>query len=290
MECTFNVTNGFVFHLPNWKGTLRINDSNAIGVNDGIVHNTGRATLFFNNANLGAGTGQTMLVSGDSRLDLTAINCPANFTAGNLTLNIGFSTQPTTFSGTVSPEVYLWDFRTEVKTAITQISKHPLILKTCSIDSTANPAIAGTGIIKCVGVDFTENAQIAESIIQDFSSTYRTGNIQVGRDIDVVNPGGGVNIAEGNNARMGVASLSKGTAVVSTTEITENSRVFLTSQVDGGTPGFLRISSRIPGKSFTITSSSLEDSSTVGWVILEPSPQVFVQPSTRGEPKVTKEK
>ena len=270
MECTFNVTNGFVFNLPNWKGTLRINDANAIGVNDGIVYNTTGATLFFNNANLGAGTNQTMIVSGDARLDLTAINCPVNFISGNLALNIGFSTQPTTFSGDVSPEVYLWDFRTGDKAAITQTSKNPLILKTCSIDSTASPAIAGTGTAKFAGVDFAENTEIAKTITLDFSSIYRTGSIQVEKDIDIANPGGGINIAEGKNARMGTVTLSKGIAVVLTKEVTINSRIFLTSQADGGTPGFLRVSARTPESNFTITSSSPQDASIVAWMILEP--------------------
>lgn len=271
MECAFNVTNGFLYYLPNWKGNLRINDANAIGKDDGIVYNTGGATLFFNNANLGAGSSQKMLVSGDARFDLTSINCPSIFTAGRLTFNVGFSTQPTSFSGNAFLEAYLWDFRTKDRTAITQNSKNPLTLKTCSIDSTAPLVIDGTGVVKFAGVDFTENDQIAKTIIQNFSSIYRTGTIQVGEYIDIVTVGGGINIAEGKNGRMGTVNLQAGTAVITTTAVTANSRIFLTSQVDTGTPGFLRVSSRTPGKNFTISSSSSQDSSTVSWIIFEPS-------------------
>jgi hypothetical protein len=75
---------------------------------------------------------------------------------------------------------------------------------------------------------------------------------------------------EGSNAKRGTAVLSAGLAVVANTSVTANSRVFLISQVDGGTPGFLRVSARTPGTSFTITSSSGTDTSTVAYEICEP--------------------
>jgi hypothetical protein len=78
-------------------------------------------------------------------------------------------------------------------------------------------------------------------------------------------------VKEGTNARMGVATLVGGTATVSTTAVTASSRVQLTSQADGGTPGWLRVSGRTAGTSFTITSSSASDTSTVAWVIIEPA-------------------
>ena len=72
------------------------------------------------------------------------------------------------------------------------------------------------------------------------------------------------------NAGMGVATLVGGTVTVADTTITATSRIFLTSQTDGGTPGFLRVSGRTPGASFTITSSSGTDTSTVAYQIYEP--------------------
>lgn len=262
VECTFNVQDGFIFNLPNWTGNLRINDANAIGLNDGIVNNQAGATLFFNNANLGAGTGRTMIVSGDARLDLIALNCPSNFSKGNLYLNIGFSTQPTTFSGTVNPSVCLWDFRTGSQPAIIQNSQNLLTLKVCSIDSTANPVITGNGKIKFSGVNFVDSAFISKTIEKAFSTLFQTDDIKIGK--------AGISIEEGADTRMGSAKLINGTITVSTRKVTLNSRIFLTSQEDEGTPGFLRVTSRIPGKSFTITSSSSQDASLVGWVIFEP--------------------
>jgi len=65
----------------------------------------------------------------------------------------------------------------------------------------------------------------------------------------------------------GTAILSAGIATVYY-PITLANRIFLTSQVDGGAVGFLRITAKVPGVSFTITSSSATDSSTVGYLIV----------------------
>lgn len=83
--------------------------------------------------------------------------------------------------------------------------------------------------------------------------------------------GAGYSIKEGSNAKMGTATLVAGTVTVNTTAVTANSRIFLTSQTDGGTPGFQRITARTAGTSFTITSSSATDTSTIAWILFEPS-------------------
>ena len=83
--------------------------------------------------------------------------------------------------------------------------------------------------------------------------------------------GSGLKITEGSNATMGVATLVGGTVTVSTTKVTASSRIFLTGNSDGGTPGWLRVSARTAATSFTITSSSGTDTGTVAWIIMEPA-------------------
>jgi hypothetical protein len=83
--------------------------------------------------------------------------------------------------------------------------------------------------------------------------------------------GGGIAIKEGADATMGVATLVAGAATVATGKVTATSRIFLTSQADGGTPGWLRVSARVAGASFTVTSSSAVDTSQVAWIIVEPA-------------------
>jgi len=83
--------------------------------------------------------------------------------------------------------------------------------------------------------------------------------------------GKGLRVKEGSNAKQGTATLVAGAATVSNTSVTANSRIFLTSQADGGTPGWLRVSARTASTSFTITSSSGTDTSTVAYQIFEPA-------------------
>jgi hypothetical protein len=88
--------------------------------------------------------------------------------------------------------------------------------------------------------------------------------------VDVQTAGQGLRVAEGANAKQGTVVLVAGTVTVANTAVTANSRIFLTSNADGGAPGFLRVSARIAGTSFTITSSSATDTSTVAYEIFEP--------------------
>lgn len=75
-------------------------------------------------------------------------------------------------------------------------------------------------------------------------------------------PGG----AHGQPLRIsGSVVLVAGAATVATTAVKAGSLIQLTSQAGGGTPGWLRVSARTAGASFTITSSSASDTSTVAW-------------------------
>jgi hypothetical protein len=68
----------------------------------------------------------------------------------------------------------------------------------------------------------------------------------------------------------GTAVLVAGTVTVSYASTTANSRILVTCQTPGGTPGFLRISARVAGTSFTILSSNALDTSTVAYMVIEP--------------------
>lgn len=84
--------------------------------------------------------------------------------------------------------------------------------------------------------------------------------------------GKGLQVKRGLNAKAGTVALVAGVAVVANTSVTANSLIFPASQVDGGTVGFLRISSKTNGVGFTITSSNILDTSTVAWTIIESIP------------------
>lgn len=85
--------------------------------------------------------------------------------------------------------------------------------------------------------------------------------------------GGGLYVKEGSNATMGTATLSGGTATVSTTKVTASSRIQLTTQSLGtvAVPMAIAVTGRSAGTSFTITSADVTDTSVVAWVIVEPA-------------------
>jgi len=85
--------------------------------------------------------------------------------------------------------------------------------------------------------------------------------------------GNGLLIKEGSNATMGTATLSAGTATVSTTKVTSNSRIFLTIQSLGtvSVPKSIGVTGRSAGTSFTITSEDNTDTSVIAWMIVEPA-------------------
>jgi hypothetical protein len=89
--------------------------------------------------------------------------------------------------------------------------------------------------------------------------------------VTIGSAGGGLAIKQGSNARSGRSVLAGGTVVVANTSVTATTDIQLTSQVDGGTPGWLRVSARTVGTSFTILSSSGTDTSTVAWLMVEPA-------------------
>lgn len=83
----------------------------------------------------------------------------------------------------------------------------------------------------------------------------------------------GLNVGTGTNIgqiKHGRATLVGGTVTVLDASVTTNSRIFASSAVGGGTPGWLRVSARSAGVSFTILSSSGTDTSQVDWMIINP--------------------
>lgn len=83
--------------------------------------------------------------------------------------------------------------------------------------------------------------------------------------------GGGLAIAEGANGRMGTLVLTGATpVVVSNTSVTAITRIFLTANVTGGTPGHFWVSARTAGTSFSVTGTA-GDTSTLAYMLAEPA-------------------
>lgn len=129
-----------------------------------------------------------------------------------------------------------------------------------SISSTANVSgfTASGGIFTSSGLGLQRNAGNGWV------------NVTGGHNLDLATAGQGIAIIEGPNCKQGVGTLVAGSLVVANNIVTATSRIFLTSNADGGTPGFLRVSARTAGTSFTVTSSSGADTSTFAYEIFDP--------------------
>ncbi len=68
---------------------------------------------------------------------------------------------------------------------------------------------------------------------------------------------------------VGTAALVGGTVTISHPRIQNSTMVLLGVMAQGGTTGALRVSSRVPGTSFSVTSLSGTDTSTIFYVLLE---------------------
>lgn len=105
---------------------------------------------------------------------------------------------------------------------------------------------------------------MADAIAFDASA-----NASFAANINASDSGSGHNIKEGSNCRMGLATLALGTVMVANNSVTSNTRIFHSRQMTGGVVGNLSIT-KVAGTSFTITSSSLLETSTVAWELKEP--------------------
>jgi hypothetical protein len=129
-----------------------------------------------------------------------------------------------------------------------------------TIGSTAASTSTTTGALIVAG-----GAGVAGAIN---SASVTTSLLTVTGNIDISTIGAGLKVAEGSNAKQGVATLSSGTVLVSNTSVTATSRIQLTAQ-DNNSTGALRVSARTPFTSFTITSSNGSDSGVVAYEIFE---------------------
>jgi len=70
--------------------------------------------------------------------------------------------------------------------------------------------------------------------------------------------------------RVGTATMVTGTVTVPDTSVTANSIIIITPQDSGALAGITRVSARVVGTSFTISSLNIADTATVGYIIVEP--------------------
>jgi len=296
-SCSTNITNGYMVNCPNFTGLFSFTDiETTLSTDDGGINNTGGAEVLINNSQFGRGTGNDIIIRGSTSITCSTIAAPINAQTGSV---IGMTNttviQPVTFINNSAAVITNSFFNTGASAAITHSSTGTVTLSNVSINSSNTPAIdgAGAGAISLKAVDFIDDNTINGALTLsttggsqttgfactdvtcdsiNCTTVDATGTVTTDSNIDIDVAGGGILIAEGANATSGLANLVAGTVTVNTTKVTANSRIHLTHQNPGtGTVGFLSVSIRTPGTSFTIVSSSITDDAGIAWLIIEPS-------------------
>lgn len=268
IDVAIDVTNGYVFNLPNWTGAGGFGafDIGEIGSTDcGWVNNTGGATVFMTNITMGAGSGNIMITSGFVELYNCVVQCPVDFQMGTNGIAAGGTVfqNTVTFSDNSTLDIYNSAFTVGTNQAITYDTSANSTLGQVSIDSTNNPAVGGTGsgILTFSDVGFVQNSVVTGTFTQSFSQAI-TGGVEIreaGQTLSV--EGGAV------TDFIGTAMLAAGTVTIANTNIVATDRIFLSYTGALAAPGFLT-SSIIASTSFTITSSDGTDASTVNYFIV----------------------
>lgn len=138
-----------------------------------------------------------------------------------------------------------------------------------SIDSLAGSLWSSTNREATVRVFTVPSASTTQTLAATFGSDQ---SLTVAGNIISSAVGKGFQVKEGSNAKMGTATLNGTTAVVvSNTSVTATSRIFVTTNASGGTVGVPYVDTRSAGTSFSLKSTNAADTSTVAWVIFEPS-------------------
>lgn len=211
INCYMEITNGFIFDVDNWTGDLGIYQCTSVGTNNGVVNNSGGATLSFYASVVGAGTTATMVTSGTCLWDDVDINCPVDHQTGSA-LQI-FSCQfahSQTLSNDTSGYMANCSYSTGSDAAITMSSSGNVTLKTSSVTSTASPCIAGAGAgtLFITGCDFIGDSTFAATLTIDggitrsnaFSTTNLTNNLVLEDNTITAGGSGALGLLIGNQA------------------------------------------------------------------------------------------
>lgn len=184
VDCFQQITNGYTFNVPNWTGTCTGFNLGEQSTENGVINNTGGGALVVTNSSIGKGTANSMITTGAVELYNVVIDCPITFQTGT-TGNMGGGTRCTknvTFSNDSSLNVANSLFETGATQAITYNSSGASTFSKCSVDSTNNPAIGGTGAgaITVGDITFLNNFQVADTLTFSTSGVMRTTRQVIG--------------------------------------------------------------------------------------------------------------
>lgn len=180
IDAVIAVTNGYAFNIVNWApaGIIELFDINSsAGTNDGVLNNTGGCQSYFFESGLGAGSVNTMNVSGPFAYQNMDIACPISFQGTSSgTIDGSPLAGAISTSGTANITIRNSSLSTGASSCITHDSATTMILADVNLTSAAVNAIAGSGTINLSSVTYTNSSGISGTITGDYTGALETGS------------------------------------------------------------------------------------------------------------------
>lgn len=215
------LTDGYVFNVPNWTGTLLFDNCGEASTTDGVVNNTAGSPIKFLNTEMGAGSGKTMTLTGNAnvRFDTCNINCPVNIAgSGTFIFQNGVVCRNTvTIGGSKTGDIVDTVFLTGANTSLIYNSTGDGNLSEVTFDTSASPAIGGTGHLNFGEIIFRNSATKAGTLTFGYTGHSETGtafvqNLSFDRGANNINEDGELIIgATGLNPQ--IATLTAGSGI-----------------------------------------------------------------------------
>jgi len=183
-ECQIVITNGYIFNVLNWTGSLFVfNSTNVLSTNDGFLNNTGGANVAVTNSDVGAGTGNAAVMTGVTIEFIgSSLGCPATIGgAGTANFVEGCEILHTfTTAGSSVTTIYNSLLSTGATAAVSHGSSGTMLISNSTVTSSNNPAIAGAGAgaLTLGGVDFTSNTATAGTLTISGADVFKAGSFQ----------------------------------------------------------------------------------------------------------------
>ena len=217
------LTDGYVFNVPNWTGTLLFDNCGEASTTDGVVNNTAGSPIKFLNTEMGAGSGKTMTLTGNAnvRFDTCNINCPINISgSGTFIFQNGVVCRNTvTIEGSKTGDIVDTVFLTGANTCLIYNSTGESNLSEVTFDTSASPAIGGTGHLNFGEIIFRNSATKAGTLTFGYTGHSETGtaymqNISFDRGTNTINQDGELIIgATGLNPQISTLTAGSGMSI-----------------------------------------------------------------------------
>lgn len=180
-ECVIGTISGYLFDLDNFGGELSLINSTNPGLGNRGINNTVGSNVFILHSELGSFGSSSSNLGGTYRFENSTCRVPIAFLDGSDTIfNNGAFLSGFTTAGASEVDVYESLIQHLSSSSIVHNSDSEVNVNNCTVSSSTNPAIDGSGIgqLNLTAIDFPLNSSIAATLTlgsgTSYSGTYKS--------------------------------------------------------------------------------------------------------------------